>query len=83
MLLLMMSGIFTSSGNLLLLTGGEWDTNSISFLIFQQVYDGYSIVETSNTFNYGSAIGMFFTVLTIPIVFVSRYFINRIEDVEY
>lgn len=80
MLLLMASGIFTSSGNLLLLTGGKRGTNSISFLIFQQVYN---VSEDSNTYNYGSAVGMFFTLLTIPVVFVSRYFINRIEDVEY
>ncbi len=80
MLLLMLSGIFTSSGNLLLLTGGAYNTNSISYLIFQQVYN---VAEDSNTYNYGSAIGMFFTLLTIPVVFVSRYFMNRIEDVEY
>lgn len=80
MLLLMTSGIFTSSGNLLLLTGGAYDTNSISYLIFQQVYN---VAEDSNTYNYGSAVGMFFTLLTIPVVFISRYFINRIEDVEY
>ena len=80
MFLLQLSGIFTASGNLLLLTGGEFETNSISFLIFQQVY---GIVETSNTYHYGSAIGMFFTALTIPVVFISRFFINRIEDVEY
>lgn len=80
MILLQLSGIFTASGNILLLTGGAWNTNSISFLIFQQVY---GVAETSNTYNYGSAVGMFFTLLTIPIVFVSRYFINRIEDVEY
>lgn len=80
MLLLMLSGIFTSSGNLLLLTGGAYNTNSISYLIFQQVYN---VAEDSNTYNYGSAIGIFFTLLTIPVVFVSRYFMNRIEDVEY
>lgn len=80
MILLQLSGIFTASGNILLLTGGAYNTNSISFLIFQQVY---GVAETSNTYNYGSAVGMFFTLLTIPIVFVSRYFINRIEDVEY
>lgn len=80
MFLLQLSGIFTSSGNILLLTGGEWKTNSISFLIFEQVY---GIVETSNTYNYASAIGMFFTLLTIPIVFISRFLINRIDSVEY
>lgn len=79
-LLLSLTGIFTASGNLLLLTGGGANTNSISFYIFQQVYGQ---AEDSTTFNLGSAIGMFFTLLTIPIVFTVRYFTNRVEDVQY
>ena len=79
-LLLSLTGIFTASGNLLLLTGGGAGTNSISFYIFQQVYGQ---AEDSTTFNLGSAIGMFFTLLTIPIVFTVRHFTNRVEDVQY
>lgn len=79
-LLLSLTGLFSASGNLLLLTGGEYNTNSISFLIFKQVYGQPG---ASNTYNYGSSVGIFFTLLTIPIVFLTRFIINRVEDVQY
>lgn len=72
--------LFTASGNLFLLTGGEFNTNSISYYIFQQVYN---LPEKSNTYNYASAIGMFFTILSLPIVFCAQYFMNRIGNTEY
>ena len=78
--LLGLTGLFTASGNILFLTGGAYGTNTISFLIFQNVYGNQ---ETSNTYNYASCVGFCFTILTIPLVFVSRYFLNKIEDVQY
>lgn len=80
MLLLQLCGLFTASGNILLLTGGARNTSTISFLIFANVY---KVPETSNKYNYASAVGLVFTTLTIPIVFIVRYFLNKIEDVEY
>ena len=82
LLLLQLTGIFTSSGQILLLTGGAGNTNTISYLIFSQVLNGGRI-ETSNTYNYAACVGVCFSVLTIPIVFLVRWLLNKIEDVEY
>ena len=82
MVILSLTGIFTSSGNILLLTNGLYDTNTISFLIFQNVYNG-GAPETSGTQGYASAIGLVFTVLTLPIVFLSVKLLNKVEDVKY
>ena len=80
LLLLQLTGIFTASGQILLLTNGAYNTNTISFFIFQNVYN---IPETSNQYNYASAVGIVFTLLTIPIVFLVRSMLNKIEDVQY
>lgn len=80
LLLLQLTGIFTASGQILLLTNGAFETNTISFFIFQNVYN---IPETSNQYNYASAVGIVFTLLTIPIVFIVRSLLNKIEDVQY
>ncbi|MBR1867749.1 MAG: sugar ABC transporter permease [Clostridia bacterium] len=80
LLLLQLTGIFTASGNILFLTGGAFDTTTISYFIFQSVY---KVPETSNKYNYASAVGLVFTMLTLPIVFVTRWLLNKIEDVQY
>lgn len=81
MLIIRVSGIFTASGSVLLLTNGEWGTTSISFLMFKQVYNNADL--NSRNFNYASAIGFFFSMLTIPLVLITRWLANKIEDVEY
>ena len=70
--------IFSAGGPILLLTEGNYDTGTLSYFIFAQVYfaggDG----------QYASAIGMFFTLLTIPVVLLTNYITNKkIEAVEY
>ena len=80
LLLLSLTGIFTSSGNILYLTGGAYGTNTISYLIFQNVYGNQL---TSNLYNYASCVGICFTLLTLPVVFVSRKLLNKVEDVAY
>ncbi len=80
LLLLQLTGIFTASGNILFLTGGAFDTTTISYFIFQSVY---KVPETSNKYNYASAVGLVFTLLTLPIVFFTRWLLDKIEDVQY
>ena len=70
--------IFSAGGPILLLTEGNYNTGTLSYFIFAQVYfaggDG----------QYASAVGMFFTILTIPVVLLTNYVANRkIEAVEY
>ena len=80
LLLLQLTGLFTSSGNILLLTGGSYKTSTISYFIFENVY---KVAQTSNKYNYAASVGLIFTVITLPIVFVSRWLLNKVEDVQY
>lgn len=71
MITLAVVGMFGSSGsNLLLQTGHE--TYSISYWLYQMV-----LGKGEADYNYGAAAGLFFTVLTIPILVGSRIFLRR------
>lgn len=65
------AGIFMSSGPILLLTNGEYETRTIAFWIYQQVYTGAN-------YYYSAAIGMFFALLAIPLTFFSRWLMRRV-----
>ncbi len=73
-------GIFTASGAILLLTNGAYDTMTLSHFLFTRVYQQ---PETSNLYNYSAAIGIVLTVLTLPVVFVVRWLLEKVEPVEY
>lgn len=76
-LILKLSTVFTVSGPILLFTQGAYDTYTISYWIFAQV-------QGSADFSFASAVGLFFTLVNIPIVFGARFIVNRIyADVEY
>lgn len=73
------TGLFTSSGPILLLTAGRGETYTISFWIFEMVYG-----EDATLPYIASAMGLLFTVIGLPIVLIIRHFINKIyEDVEF
>lgn len=76
LLVFMVVGIFTASGPILLFTGGDYDTYTISFWIFQQIERGYDP-------NYPSAVGLFFTLIGTPIVLITKYFLEKVDTVEY
>ncbi len=64
--ILLFSGIFSSSGNVFLLTRGEWGTNTFSNWMYMQVYSNTGSA-TSNAFNYMAAVGMMVTVIAVAI----------------
>ena len=70
--------LFTAGGPILLFgTGGAYDTSTISYYIFSQVYD-------SGVFNYPAAVGIFFTIYSLPIILGFRYVMNKLDPkVEY
>ncbi len=79
MLTLQIVGIFGATGSVLALTGGQNGTNTIAFWMYNMVLGGY-------TSEYGNvaAVGLIFTVITIPLVVVGRWLMNRFgEEVEY
>ena len=65
------AGIFMSSGPILLLTNGAYETRTIAFWIYEQVYTGAN-------YYYSAAIGMFFALLAIPLTFFSRWLMRRV-----
>ncbi len=78
LLLFTFVGIFTISGPILLLTQGDNGTYTISYWIFEQVY------KSTGRLEYSSAVGIFFTVIALPIVFLVRYILNRFDSqIEY
>jgi len=76
-LILKLSTLFTVSGPILLFTQGSYDTYTISYWIFAQV-------QGSANFSFASAVGLFFTLVNVPIVFGVRFIVNRIyANIEY
>jgi hypothetical protein len=77
-LLLAVVGIFNADGPILLMTQGRFGTMTIGYWIFKQT------VETSGIINYGAAVGLTFTLFSIPLSLICRWIINRIDSsVEY
>lgn len=77
--LMSLMGIFTASGNILLLGTGE-KTYSLGHYMFLQVYNQ---PETSNSYNYSSALGLLLTICTLPVVFIVQWLLGKVENVEY
>lgn len=79
MVTLQIVGIFGASGSVLALTNGANNTNTIAFWMYNNVLNGV-------TSEYGNvaAVGLIFTVITIPIVISGRIIMNKFgEEVEY
>ena len=76
-LVMAMTGIFMETGPLLYFVGQDTTlkTQTINYWMFLQVIGG--------EYYYPSAIGMFFSICTVPFVVVSRWLVTRIETVTY
>lgn len=75
-LLFAISGIFVASGPILLFTKGQFKTMTLGYFILEQVQGG--------SYEYPAAIGLFFTLVSIPIVLIARKILNStIKDIEY
>ena len=76
------TGIFASSGPILLFTAGEYETTTISYWIFEQVY-GTGAAGGAGSYNLVSAAGLCFTLVGVPITLFVRWVMERIPAVEY
>lgn len=80
--ILAFTGIFNSTGPILLFSeagmiAGANETTTIAFFIFQKTQSGGAL-------EYPAAIGIFFTMISIPIVIVIRAICKRLDpEVEY
>lgn len=83
-LILQFTSLFNSTGPILLFADAgrqalllDKKVMTIAFWIYQQTRSGVNL-------NYPAAIGMFFTVVSVPIVFFVRWIFNKIDpDVTY
>lgn len=79
MVTLQIIGIFGSSGSVLMLTDGQYGTYTLSFWMYKMVQAGLT-----SEYNRVAALGLIFTIVTIPLVVFGRKFMNKFgEEVEY
>lgn len=83
LVIFLLTGIFNASGPILLFhPDGGFDTMTLSFWIYQQVYGGGTYGGTGN---YGlvSCAGLIFTCIGVPFILLIRWLIEKIPTVEY
>ena len=83
LVIFLLTGIFNASGPILLFhPDGGYNTMTLSFWIYQQVYGGGTYGGTGN---YGlvSCAGLIFTCIGVPFILFVRHLIEKIPAVEY
>lgn len=81
-LLMQFANILTASGPILLFTNGAFETSTLSYWMYIQVY-GDGVVGGSGSYNLLSATGLVLTFVAMPIVLTVRWLSNKVESVEY
>ena len=84
-LVLQLTGIFSASGNVFLLTpdASKYKTQTLSNWFYMQVYST-SVHPQSNTFNYMSAFGLLLTVVACTIsLIVRKGLVKLVPDVNF
>ncbi|MBR2506490.1 MAG: sugar ABC transporter permease [Bacilli bacterium] len=71
--------ILSASGSILIFTEGNYGTNTLSFWLWNVAYKG-----RTDQYGISSALGLVMCIVTIPLVYLGRKFINRFGgEVEY
>ena len=79
MVSLQIINIFGSTGSVLILTNGQNGTYTLAFWMYKMVQE-----SLTSEYHHVAALGLIFTVITIPIVIICRKVMNRFgEEVEY
>lgn len=78
--------IFVADGNVFVYTNGTGN-NGMATMGFYFTYRVYRIQQSATAsdslpYGYVSAVGMLVTLVTIPIVFIVRHFLEKVESVE-
>jgi len=83
-MVLLTCNLFSSGGNVFLLTGGEYGTMTIGAWLQIQLLQGSGISYTSNVYNYMSAVGLCITVIAIVLATLVRKNANKaFTEVEF
>ena len=74
------TGLFAASGPILLMTGGAYETSTLSYWIFITTVKGSS---ATGAYNIVSATGLVFTCIALPLILLVKFLSEKIEAVEY
>lgn len=76
--------VFGASGAVFLLTKGNYGTMTLNAWMYLQIFNNTGTHETSNVYNYMSAVGLVLTVIAVTIsIFIRRWADKTFEEVEY
>lgn len=79
-MVLMFCGIFGATGNVFLLTKGEYNTMTLNAWMYLQLYENSGNQFTSNVFNYMSAVGLCVSVVAITASLLIRRWTDKVFD---
>ena len=83
-MILLICGLFSSSGQVWLLTEGQYGTMTMSSWLYKMLYENSGSNYTSNVYNYLSAVGLIITTIAIILsVFTRRYTSKVFKEVEF
>ena len=77
------TNVFSSTGPILLFTGGNYDTTTISYWIFEKIYGNGVLGGSPTNYNIVSATGLCFTLIGVPVILGIRYLMDKLPAVEY
>lgn len=76
------AGLFSSGGPVLLFTQGNYETTTISYWMFEQIYGGGGYGGTGQ-YNLVSAFGLCLTLVAVPLTMLVRKLSDLIPTVDY
>lgn len=77
------TAVISSTGPILLFTNGGYETTTISFWIFEKLYGGGVSGGLASNYNIVSCTGLCFTLVSLPIIYLVRFLMDRVPVVEY
>lgn len=83
-LVLTICGVFGATGQVFLLTGGSYETVTLSVWMYKTLLSGSGNQFTSNVYNYLSAVGIIMTVIAVAISLVIKKITDKaFDDIEF
>ena len=78
-----MAGLFTTDNGSFLYTKGQYDTACMGYYIFIYTKEVADSRGKQALLGYPSALGVFITLITLPIVLITRRIMEKVNDVAY
>ena len=83
-MVLLICNLFMSTGQVWLLTKGQYGTHTIQSWMYKILYEGSGGAYTSNVYNYLSAVGLIITLVAVILSTIVRKWSDKVfEEVEF